>query len=368
MNNSQKAYQLGQSIWYDNIQRKLLESGELSRMISDGWIYGVTSNPSIFNNAIAKTNDYDQDLLPMLREGRSAIEIFEALAVKDIQEACDLFAGLYQATGGQDGFVSLEVNPTLADDTEATVQEAIRLWDLVGRKNLMVKIPATQAGIPAISQAIANGVNVNVTLIFSQARYEKVMDAYLSGLETRADRGEPLNHVASVASFFVSRMDTKVDKRLEAIVAAGGEKRTQAKKLFGKAAVANAKMAYQKFGKVFGDERFQKLSGLGAQVQRPLWASTSTKNPAYPDVLYVDTLIGSNTVNTVPPQTLVAFNNHGTVELTLEKGLSHEKEVLDSIEAVGISLQSVTEELEKEGVQSFKNDFESLLMAIDARR
>ena len=368
MNNSQKAYQLGQSIWYDNIQRKLLENGDLLRMISDGLIYGVTSNPSIFNNAIAKTNDYDHDLLPLLNEGKTALEIFEALAVKDIQEACDLFSELYQRTGGQDGFVSLEVNPTLADDTEATIEEAMRLWKLVNRPNLMVKIPATQAGIPAIKQAIASGVNVNVTLIFSQDRYELVMDAYLSGLEMRIERGEPLDRIASVASFFVSRMDSKVDKRLEAIVADGGEKKAKAEKLLGKAAVANAKLAYQKFCQIFEEERFKKLQQKGAQVQRPLWASTSTKNPAYSDVLYVDTLIGPNTVNTVPPQTLVAFNDHGSVEATLEKGISQEKEILASIEAVGISLNSVTEELENEGVQSFKNDFENLLKAIEGRR
>jgi len=368
MNNSQKAYQLGQSIWYDNIQRKLLENGDLFKMISDGLIYGVTSNPSIFNNAIAKTNDYDQDLLPLLKGGRPAIDIFEALAVKDIQEACDLFSELYQRSGGQDGYVSLEVNPTLADDTQGTVDEAMRLWNVVNRPNLMVKIPATQAGIPAIEHAIANGVNVNVTLIFSQDRYEKVMDAYLSGLETRVERGQPLDHIASVASFFVSRMDSKVDKRLETIIATGGQNQLQAEKLLGKTAVANAKMAYQKFARVFGENRFEELREIGAHVQRPLWASTSTKNPAYSDVLYVDTLIGPNTVNTVPPQTLVAFNTHGTVEVTLGESYSHEEEILDSIEAVGISLNSVTDELETEGVQSFKNDFNSLLAAIEARR
>ena len=368
MNNSQKAYQLGQSIWYDNIQRKLLQNGELSGMISDGLIYGVTSNPSIFNNAIAKTNDYDQDLLPLLREGKTAIAIFEALAVKDIQEACDLFSETYHRTSGQDGFVSLEVNPTLAGNTEGTAEEAIRLWNLVDRPNLMVKIPATQAGIPAIKQAISRGVNVNVTLIFSQDRYEKVMDAFLSGLEVRAERGESLDDIASVASFFVSRMDSKVDKRLEAIIAAGGAKGAQAELLLGKAAVANAKMAYQRFLRVFREERFDRLRAKGANVQRPLWASTSTKNPAYSDVLYVDTLIGSNTVNTVPPKTLVAFNEHGSAAETLETNIAGEEAFLNSIEEVGISLNTVTRELEEEGVKSFKNDFESLLGAIEARR
>jgi len=368
MNNSQKAYQLGQSIWYDNIQRKLLENGELSGMISDGLIYGVTSNPSIFNNAIAKTNDYDQDLIPLLEQGESAIEIFETLAVKDIQDACNMFSDLYHRTGGQDGFVSLEVNPTLAEDTAGTIKEAMRLWALVDRPNLMVKIPATQAGIPAIKEVISNGVNVNVTLIFSQDRYEKVMDAYLSGLEARVARGEPLDHIASVASFFVSRMDSKVDQQLESIIAAGGAKAAQAKTLLGKAAVANAKMAYQRYLRVFGDERFELLRAKGANVQRPLWASTSTKNPAYSDVLYVDTLIGPNTVNTVPPKTLVAFNEHGSVAETLDKDIDREETFLNSIETVGISLKTVTRELEEEGVKSFKSDFESLLGAIEARR
>lgn len=368
MNNSQKVYQLGQSIWYDNIQRKLLENGELSRMISEGLIYGVTSNPSIFNKAIAKTDDYDDDLLPLLAEGKPAIDIFETLAIADIQEACDLFAGVYQSAEGQDGFVSLEVNPTLANNTEKTSEEVLRLWQLVNRPNLMIKIPATLEGIPAIERSIAEGVNVNITLIFSQKRYEKVMEAFLSGLESRVDAGKPINHIASVASFFVSRMDTKVDKRLDAIIANGGEKGSKAEKLKGKSAIANAKLAYQEFLNVFGSERFMKLRSKGGNIQRPLWASTSTKNPAYPDTLYVDNLIGPNTVNTVPPQTLEAFNDHGRVDKTIENDLPQEREILDSLEYVGISLQKVTDELEEEGVASFSKSFESLLEAIDARR
>ena len=368
MNNSQRLYQLGQSIWYDNIQRGLLENGEFFSMISDGLIYGVTSNPSIFNNAISKSSDYDSDLLPMLKEGKPAIEIFETLAVKDIQDACDLFTNIYQESDGHDGFVSLEVNPTLANDTDATCEEVMRLWELVERPNLMVKIPATLAGIPAIERSIANGVNVNVTLIFSQDRYEKVMNAYLSGLEQRAKAGKPLDRIASVASFFVSRMDSKVDKQLEKIIDSGGERAKKAEVLLGKAAIANARLAYQRFNKVFGDERYKSLEEKNAHLQRPLWASTSTKNPKYSDVLYVDSLIGPNTVNTVPPQTLTALNDHGTVKHSIEDNLWEQIQVLESIEDLGISIKQVTDELEEEGVASFSQSFESLLETIETRR
>jgi len=368
MNNSQKAYQLGQSIWYDNIQRQLLENGELSSMVSDGLIYGVTSNPSIFNNAIANSNDYDSELLPLLKKGMSSLDIFELLAVRDIQEACDQFAGVYLSTSGRDGFVSLEVNPLLAKDTDGTFEEALRLWRVVDRPNLMVKIPATLAGIPAIRRSIAEGINVNVTLIFSQERYELVMDAYLSGLEDRAEAGKPLDRIASVASFFVSRMDSKVDKALEEISSNGGVKEDQARGLMGKSAVANAKLAYQNYKDMFGGERYKKLHTMGGQVQRPLWASTSTKNPAYPDTLYVDSLIGADTVNTVPPQTLTAFNQHGTVMETIETNIPEAHQVLASLEEIGISIKTVTDELEEEGVASFSKAFESLLNAIDGRR
>jgi transaldolase len=368
MNNSQKSYQLGQSIWYDNIQRELLENGDLKQMIAEGKIYGVTSNPSIFNNAIASSNDYDEELVPLLKKNMAPVDIFEALAVNDIRWACDLFADLYKLTNGGDGFVSLEVNPKMANLTEETCQEAKRLWQLVDRPNLMVKIPATKEGIPAIERSIADGVNINVTLIFSQKRYERVMDAYLSGLETRVASGKPIDGIASVASFFVSRMDTKVDKRLDAIIQEGDERAEQAAALKGKAAVANAKLAYQRFLEVFYNERFAQLQAKGAKVQRPLWASTSTKNPAYSDVLYVETLIGPKTVNTMPPQTLKAFNDHGTVEVTIEDNMGEAAQVLESLESLGISLETVTSELEEEGVDSFSKSFESLLETIKTRK
>ena len=362
MNNSQKAFDLGQSIWYDNIQRKLLENGELARMIAAGEIYGVTSNPSIFNNAIAKSSDYDADLLPLLAAGKSPMQVFEALAVKDIQAACDLFAGVYQKTNAGDGYVSLEVSPDLAYDTEGTVAEAKRLWRLVDRPNLMVKIPATLVGISAVEQAIAAGINVNVTLIFSQERYQLVMEAYIAGLEQRIAAGLPVDRIASVASFFVSRMDSKVDAILEDIGT------NTAKALMGKSAIANAKLAYQRYQTTFGGERFEKIKSAGGRVQRPLWASTSTKNPAYPDTLYVDTLIGADTVNTIPPKTLVAFLDHGVVADTLVKKMHLQEEVINGLEALRISVKTVTDELEAEGVASFSKAFADLLAIIKSRK
>lgn len=368
MNNSQKAYALGQAIWYDNIQRALLENGEMGRMIQDGEIYGVTSNPSIFNNAIGKTQDYDPDLKPLLVSGKSAFEIFEELAVKDIQTACDLFTDLYNASNRGDGYVSLEVNPDLADDTEKTAAEAVRLWEVVDRPNLMVKIPATPAGIPAIARAIAAGVNVNVTLIFSQERYEEVMDAYLTGLEDRLAAGQPIDQIASVASFFVSRMDSKVDECLITLAEQSPDQAMEAKELLGRSAIANARLAYQRYLKIFGGQRYQKLAEKGARKQRPLWASTSTKNPIYPDTLYVDNLIGENTVNTVPPNTLEAFLEHGVVSNTVEDDLDIQAEVMEKLEKLGISIDTVTYELEREGVASFSKAFSDLLNTIESRR
>jgi transaldolase len=368
MNNSQKVYQLGQSIWYDNIQRRLLESGDMTGMIERGEIYGVTSNPSIFNNAIAKSNDYDDDLIPLIKANKSAEEIFEILAVEDIRQAADLFGDLYSSTNGGDGYVSLEVNPDLANNTDATVKEAKRLWDLVDRSNLMIKIPATKEGLPAITRSIASGLNINVTLIFSQQRYEEVIDAYLTGLEIRVSEEKPINKIASVASFFVSRIDSKVDKYLDDLISSGHNAGEMAKKLQGKVAIANAKEAYQRFKQIFGSERFTMLMEKGARVQRPLWASTSTKNPDYPDVLYVDSLIGPDTVNTIPPKTLDAFNDHGLVKNKLENDLDESCEVLANLEVVGISLTQVTNELEYEGVDAFSSAFHELLETVESRR
>lgn len=359
---------LGQSLWYDNIQRRLLESGEFERMIRAGEIRGVTSNPSIFNNAIAKSSDYDAAIKPMSWAGWQAEEIFWQLAVEDIQAAADLFRPLYDSTNGGDGYASLEVSPYLANDTAKTVSEARRLWALVNRPNLMVKIPATPAGIPAIQQAIAAGINVNVTLIFSLQRYGEVMDAYLSGLEERVAKGLPIGSIASVASFFVSRIDTKIDARLEAIMKGEGNHAAEAAALRGQAAIANARLAYEKYEEIFGSERFSGLKAKGGRTQRPLWASTSTKNPNYRDVIYVEELIAPDTVNTVPPQTLDAFREHGESAVTIGKNLAAMRRALGDLEKLGVHIDNVTDELENEGVKSFSEAFTALLKTIDDRR
>ncbi len=348
---------LGQSLWYDNIQRYLLESGELAAMIARGDIRGVTSNPSIFHNAIAKSNDYDSALTPLAMSGWGSEQIFWQLAVEDICAACDLFLPLYTETDSADGYVSLEVSPYLANDTEGTVAQAKHLWQTVHRPNLMIKIPATKAGIPAIRRAIAAGINVNVTLIFSLERYQEVMDAYLSGLEDRLLAGGDIERIHSVASFFVSRVDSKIDPKLP-----------ENSPLRGKAAIANAKLAYDEFRKVFGGPRFGKLQMAKANLQRPLWASTSSKNPNYPDTIYVDTLIGPATVNTVPPQTLVAFKEHGIAAETIMEGLDEARQQIADLEKLGILMSTVTQELEEEGVKAFADAFTALLATVEERR
>lgn len=348
---------LGQSLWYDNIQRRLLENGELAAMIERGDIRGVTSNPSIFHNAIAKTQDYDSALNPLALSGWDAEQIFWQLAIEDIRAACDLFAPLYDQTNCVDGYVSLEVSPYLANDTAGTVAQAKHLWETVNRPNLMVKIPATKAGIPAIRAAIAAGINVNVTLIFSIERYKDVMDAYLSGLEDCLLAGGDIEKIHSVASFFISRVDSKIDPKL----AAGSP-------LLGKAAIANARLAYDEFRKVFGEVRFGKLQLAKANFQRPLWASTGTKNPAYSDTLYVDSLIGPATVNTVPPATLDAFRAHGNAAVTIMTGVDECRQQFAELEKLGISMDAVTAELEAEGVKAFEDAFTALLQSVEARR
>jgi transaldolase len=368
MNTAQELFAAGQSIWYDNIQRGLLKNGELAGMIRRGEIRGVTSNPTIFMIAITKSHDYDDSLAPLIEAGLPDEDIFFQLAIEDIQAAADLFLPLYQQSGGGDGFVSLEVSPYLANDTAKTLAQAKQLWQRVDRPNLMIKIPATKAGIPAITAAIAAGVNVNVTLIFSRQRYAEVMDAYLQGLEQRAAAGLPVDTIASVASFFVSRVDTKIDARLQELVQAGGAPAQQAGTLLGKAAIANARLAYADFQQVFTSKRFEKLKAHGARAQRPLWASTSTKNPAYRDVIYVEELIGADTVNTVPPQTLTAFLDHGQVRPSLEEDLDGARQALAGLEALGIAMAQVTAELEDEGVRSFSDAFTVLLKAVALRR
>lgn len=362
-----KLANIGQAIWLDDIRRSFITSGTLQTLIAMG-VRGMTSNPSIFENAIAGSSDYDQELHNLVNRGKSVNEIYEALAFDDISRAADLLYTVYDRTHGDDGYVSLEVNPSIAHNTGATLDEARRLWHLINRPNLMIKIPATKQGLPAITQAIAEGINVNVTLIFSLNRYREVMDAYIQGLEERRQAGLNIGQIASVASFFISRIDTKVDKQLLSIIQQKSPKAELATRLMGKTAVASAKVAYTKFCSVFEGERFINLKANGARIQRPLWASTSTKNPSYSDIKYVQELIGLHTVNTLPQKTLDAFIDHGLVQLTLEDNLEEARSNLQSLSDLGISLDLITQELEDQGVEAFATSFESLLQSITEKR
>lgn len=362
--------QVGQSLWYDNIERKLLRDGSLAGLVERGEIRGITSNPSIFNKAISLSSEYDRDIQELTAQGFSREEIYERLAIQDIQAAADLFEPLYRQTKGADGYVSLEVDPYLATQTAETINEARKLWNRVDRPNLMVKIPATLEGLPAITEVIAEGINVNVTLIFGLDRYQDVIDAYLAGLEKRMVGGHSIAEIASVASFFISRIDTKVDKYLETILESSSvEKRAEITELFGKAALASGKLAFTIFQQNFGEDaaRYQKLAVEGAKPQRALWASTSTKNPAYPDTYYADGLVGPGTVNTLPPNTLQAFLDHGKAELSITRDLGPSRETFGKLAQVGISIEQVTDELEKEGVKAFADAYSSLLDSIEKR-
>jgi transaldolase len=351
----------GQSPWVDYLSRELVHGGELERLMREHGIKGVTSNPTIFQKAIASGSDYDEQMQQLLEDGEDDPEvIFRMLAVRDIQDACDVMRPIWDVDG-RDGFVSLEVSPRLAHDTDATRERAKLLWELVDRPNLLVKIPATPAGIPAIEDSIAAGRSINVTLIFSLERYGQVVEAYMRGIERLVESGGDPRAVASVASFFVSRVDTEVDKRLDAI---GGD----ATRLEGKLAIANAKLAYQHYKEAFGGERWRALESKGANRQRCLWASTSAKNPAYRDVLYVEELIGAETVDTMPQETIEAFEDHGVVADTLETGIEEARRLFGEIEAVGVDLADVWRTLEDEGVHKFADSFEELLDGVRAKR
>ncbi len=354
---------LGQSIWYDSIRRALLDSGGLQALIEEG-VTGVTSNPSILEKAIAGSADYDQALQQLVVEGKSVVEIYETLVLEDIGRAADLLRPVYDRTDGADGYVSLEVSPTLADDTEGTIAEARRLFAALGRPNVMIKVPATPEGIPAVETLIGEGINVNVTLMFSLAHYDVVAEAYIAGLEKLAADDSDLSRVASVASFFVSRVDTAVDRQLDNLQ----YPISNTESLKGKIAIANAKSAYARFRETFSGERWERLAAQGARVQRPLWASTSTKNPLYPDTLYVDGLIGPDTVDTVPPATLDAFHDHGTVALTLEEGLDEARDQLARLAELEVDLDAITQKLQDDGVAAFAKSFEALLTSIAGKR
>jgi transaldolase len=359
----------GQSFWYDNIFRGLFKSGELKRLIEEDGLRGMTANPSIFEKAISESGDYDDALTALVREGKQPMQIYEALATDDVRQATDFFRPLYDETEGGDGFVSIEVAPDLAYDTQGSIEEAHRLWDWVDRPNLMVKIPATPAGIPAIEQCLYDGLNINITLMFSLDHYDQVANAYLNALERRMKEDKPVERIASVASFFVSRVDTKVDKQLQEKVqktTSTGEQEAL-RRLLGKAAVANAKLAYQRYQDTFGSARFEALKAQGARVQRPLWASTSTKNPDYHDVMYVEELIGPDTINTMPPQTIDAFRDHGVVRRTLDENLDEARAVMEWLAEVGIDMDQVTDELQDEGVKAFAKSLDSLVGGIAAK-
>ncbi|MEI8132041.1 MAG: bifunctional transaldolase/phosoglucose isomerase, partial [Leptolinea sp.] len=363
----QRLVDAGQSPWLDNIDRQSLKDGQLAKMIADGDITGVTSNPTIFNNAISGSRIYDETIQPMAMAGADPESIFYQLAIEDIRKAADLFRPVYDQTNGADGYVSLEVSPKLAQSTRKTVEEAKRLWALLNRPNVMIKIPATLQGLPAITAVIAAGINVNVTLIFSIERYEAVADAFLKGLEKRAKTGLSIDNIASCASFFVSRIDTKVDARLKATAETKNEQAKLASELVGKAAISTCKVVYSRFEAIFESDRFKKLAARGARVQRTLWASTSMKNPANRDVLYVEELIAPNTINTMPPGTVKAFKDHGEVGAGAKAGIAEAKKVLESLPKVGIDIDGVSAELEEEGVKSFIASYRDLLKSIDKR-
>lgn len=365
MNQLRHLQDFGQSIWYDNIERKMLHSGKLARLIDEDGLQGVTSNPTIFEKAIASSNDYDESLAKWLhttthQDSRSQ---FYNLAIEDIQGAADLLKPVYDDTQGRDGYVSLEVSPDIAYDIKATVAEAERLHDRVNRPNLMIKVPATKEGVVAFEKLVAKGINVNVTLLFSIARYREVVDAYLAGLETRLRQGLAINNIASVASFFVSRVDSAVDKLLEQAETNNPDAAT----LQGRIAIANAKLAYAWYQRVFDSPLFETLRQAGATTQRLLWASTGTKNPEYSDVMYIDSLIGPETVNTVPPATYAAYKDHGQPRETLTEGLQEAEQQIAMLKNIGIDLDAVTKKLEDDGVQSFATSFTNLLNAISAK-
>lgn len=358
-NRLRQLHEAGVSIWLDFIERGMLHNGDLERRIAEESLTGMTSNPTIFEKALAEGTAYDaqlRDAPPDL----TAWESFELVATTDVRTACDRFLGVYDETKGDDGYVSIEVSPGAANDASATIAEAQRLWKTVNRPNLLVKIPGTAEGATAVRRVIAEGMNVNITLLFALEAHDRVIDAYMSGLEDRVKKGQPVDRIASVASFFVSRVDSEVDKRLDAM-----NKRQDLK---GKAAIANAKLAYQLFLERFSSDRWKALAAKGARVQKPLWASTSTKNPAYRDVMYVEELIGPRSINTIPPQTIEAFKDHGNVRRTVDQSEDEARRVIEQLEQIGIHMKDVTDKLLVDGLASFQKSFDSLIAGLERKR
>lgn len=359
-NRVKKIHELGQSIWLDFIDRKIMDSGDMQKLITDDGVRGVTSNPAIFEKAFSSSSDYDEDIIKLAKEGKSNDDIFYGVAVEDIKRAADMFMQVYEdEVKGADGYVSLEVSPRFATDTEATTKQALALWKAVHKDNVMIKIPGTKEGLPAIQTCIAEGLNINVTLLFGLERYEAVTEAYITGLEERAAAGKPIEYVSSVASFFLSRIDVLVDPML---------KEKGLDNLKGEVAIASAKKAYEIYKRVFSGDRWQKLADKGAKPQRLLWASTGSKDPAFSDVKYVEALIGPDTVDTIPMETLVAFRDHGNAANTLEQGLDEATATLEQIKTAGIDLAKITQQLEDEGIEKFNQPYDKLLAAIEKQK
>ena len=366
-NRLQRLHDAGQSIWLDFIDRSILRNGDLQRRIRDDLLTGMTSNPTIFEKALAEGHEYD-DQLAAAPAGATAMELFELVETTDVRDACDIFKPVFERTGGSDGFVSIEVSPAAANDADATVAEAQRLWATVDRPNVMIKVPGTAQGALAVRQLTAAGVNVNITLLFAIEAHRSVIEAYFAGLEDRRRAGKPIDRISSVASFFVSRVDTEVDKRLDALAASATDaQRERILALHGRAAIANAQMAYQLFREEFSSPRWAPLAAAGARVQRPLWASTSTKNPAYRDVVYIEQLIGPDMVNTMPPATIEAFRDHGEVARTVDADPDAAKRTLADLGAVGVDLDDVTATLLRQGLSSFQKSFDTLTAGLDKK-
>ena len=363
-----RLHDLGQSIWLDYLRRDMLQGGAQARLIREDDLTGQTSNPTIFQKAIAESDLYDEDIRAA-GAGKDASSILESIVVEDIRSAADLFRPVYDRTGGEDGFISVEVSPDLAWDTQGSIDEARRLWKAIDRPNLMVKIPGTAEGLPAIRDCLAEGININITLLFSVDRYHEVMDAWFEAMERRVERGAPVDRIASVASFFVSRVDTKVDKRIaERLARVPDDERSRLEALEGKIGIDNARIAFEAYERRFGDERFAALAAAGARPQKPLWASTSTKNPDYPDVYYVEALLAPGTVNTLPPETLDAYRDHGDPRVRIHEDLDGAHRRLKELGEVGIDFGTVLEELEKEGVEKFSDSWHELLETIEEKQ
>ena len=365
-NRLQELHDAGVSLWLDFIERKILRNGELDRRIREDFLTGMTSNPTIFEKALAEGSDYDDQIRSVAGEF-TAMELFELIATTDVRDACDHFRGVYDRGNAYDGYVSIEVSPGAANDARATISEATRLWVTVDRPNAFVKVPGTVEGAKAVRQLIANGININITLLFAIDAYKRVSDAYMAGLEDRIAAGKEIGHVHSVASFFVSRVDTEVDKRIDAAIKDDPSRKQTLDALRGKAAIANAKLAYRLFQNETASPRWRKLAEKGASVQRPLWASTSTKNPAYRDVMYVEQLIGPDSVNTMPPQTIEAFRDHGVVKRTVDAGVDEAQQVIQTLDREGISIDSVTDKLLVDGIASFQKSFDELIAGLQKK-